>query len=101
MTSCVTKLMAAQNLRLKEKFCALGFVVPTIASEAQEYYPGVYQAGFEWLGPFNPFKHRLPDPPVRSSDARDVGSVRSPRSPARRRLKLPLRRRDARTQTSL
>ena len=53
MTSCVTKLMAAQNLRLKENFCALDFVVPTIASEAQEYYPGIYQAGIEWLGPFN------------------------------------------------
>ena len=53
MTSCVTKLMAAQNLRLKENFCALDFVVPTIASEAQEYYPGIYQAGTEWLGPFD------------------------------------------------
>ena len=53
MTSCVTKLMAAQNLRLKENFCALDFVVPTIASEAQEYYPGIYQAGIEWLGPFD------------------------------------------------
>ena len=49
----VTTFVAPQNLRLEENFCALGFVVPTIASEAQEYYPGVYQAGFEWLGPIN------------------------------------------------
>ena len=56
MTSCEgcgTKVMAAVNLRLKKIFCALDFMVQTTAPEAQEYDSGVYQAGFEWLGPIN------------------------------------------------
>ena len=49
----VTNLMAPQNLRLKKIFCALDFMVQTTAFEAQECDSGVYQAEFDWQGPFN------------------------------------------------